>query len=300
VLSPRQIEPERAQFINTPLNLAICRNHRESTGLAGLSLGPWIESISLAVQTGSTYSQGFPITPPERCNNVGQRYFGPVVLVTDPLCYSATDMFSASFQDHEIGNVIGVGGATGAGGANVWTHGLLNQLMAPDNSPDPGASPYQPLPHGAEIRVAARRTTRVGRKQGDILEDLGVTPDIYYRMTRRDILETNQDLIDLAIGDLATKRQHPLDIEFQPRERRAPTIVVHATNIGRIDSRLDIPAGETTESRWFASQAVRRGRVELDPETVLDRATRGEIGVQISGYDGETLVARRRATFQLG
>ena len=111
-------------------------------------------------------------------------------------------MFAAGFQDHEIGPVIGVGGATGAGGANVWTHGLLSRLMVPDNT-DPGPSPYVPLPRGSDMRVAARRTTRVGNRQGDILEDLGVKPDIPYRMTRRDVLQGNRDLIDAAIAELA-------------------------------------------------------------------------------------------------
>ena len=201
VLTNQPIDPERAQFATTPLNLAICRNHAASTKLVGLELAPWIDSMSEAVQTGSSYSRGFAITPVERCNRIGRRYPGPTVLITDPLCYSATDMFSAGFQDHQIGTVIGVGGATGAGGANVWTHGLLSVLMQPDNI-DPGPSPYKPLPRGTDMRVAARRTTRVGNRQGDILEDLGVKPDVRYLMTRRDILEGNLDLIDAAIAQL--------------------------------------------------------------------------------------------------
>jgi C-terminal processing protease CtpA/Prc len=300
ILSPRTIEPERAQFITTPLNLAICRNHRVSKELTGLELGPWIDSISAAVQTGSTYSQGFAITPEDQCNVVGQRYFGPTVLITDPLCYSATDMFSAGFQDHQIGPIIGVGGATGAGGANVWTHGLLSQLMMPDNLTDPGASPYRPLPRGADMRVAARRTTRVGIKQGDILEDLGVRPDIRHNSSRRDLLEGNWDLIDRAIGELAKRKPHPTTISIEPRPGRSPLVVVHAMNVARIDARLEIPNGGGVEQRWFASRHVHHGRVELDPEEIVDRGTRGSIGLLISGYDGVTLVARRRGTLELG
>ena len=73
--------------------------------------------------------------------------------------------------------------------------------MVPDNI-DPGESPYKPLPRGSDMRVAARRTTRVGDRQGDILEDLGVKPDVVYRMTRRDVMEGNLDLIDAAIAEL--------------------------------------------------------------------------------------------------
>jgi cytosine/adenosine deaminase-related metal-dependent hydrolase len=300
VLSPRIIEPERAQFITSPLNLAICRNHAVSQELSGLVLGPWVDSMSSAFQTGSAFSHGFPITPEDQANTVGQRYFGPTVLITDPLCYSATDMFAAGFQDHEIGTIIGAGGATGAGGANVWSHGLLTQLMLPDNVANPAASPYRPLPRGSDMRVAARRTTRVGIKQGDILEDLGVKPDIRYRMTRRDILEGNRDLIDTAIVELAKHKPHPTRISIEPRVGRSPLVVVHATNVTRIDARLDIPTASGTESRWFASRRVQRGRVEFDPETILDGGTSGSVGIEVVGYDGQTLVARLRETLALG
>lgn len=299
ILSPRTIEPERAQFSTTPLNLAICRNHAASTQLAGLELAPWIDSIGEAVETGAAYSRGFPITPGDQCNAIGQRYFGPTVLVTDPLCYSATDMFAAGFQDHQIGPIIGVGGATGAGGANVWTHGLLSRLMAPDNI-DPGPSPYRPLPRGSDMRVAARRTTRVGTRQGDVLEDLGVKPDIRYHMTRRDILEGNRDLIDLAIGELAARESHPTRISVQPRPGRLPLVVVHATRVTRIDARLDIPTDDASEQRWFSSRAVRRGRVELDPEEILDRGTKGPVRLEVNGRSGDRLVVRVQRTIDLG
>jgi len=125
VLTPRPIEPERAQFINSSVNLQICRNHKQSTRFPSLELGDWIDSIKQSIETGATYSLGYPITDPHKCNNIGQRYFGPVVLIVDPLCYSATDIFAAGFKDHDIGPVVGVGENTGAGGANVWSHGLL-------------------------------------------------------------------------------------------------------------------------------------------------------------------------------
>ncbi len=300
VLSPRTIEPERAQFITTPLNLAICRNHRVSTGLAGLALEPWIESMRAAVETGATFSQGFPITPPDRCNAIGQRYFGPAVLITDPLCYSATDMFAAGFQDHQIGPVIGAGGRTGAGGANVWTHGLLSQLVAPDNVADPGPSPYKRLPRGSDMRVAVRRMVRVGINQGDILEDIGVEPDVPYAMTRRDVLEGNQDLIDTAIAELRKKKPHPTSVATEPRRGRSPLVVVRATNVTRIEARLDIPTLDGAETRWFASSAVQDGRVELDPDEILDPGSRGSIGLLVNGYDGDDLVSRWRGTLELG
>jgi imidazolonepropionase-like amidohydrolase len=297
LLSPRTIEPERAQFITTPLNVTICRNHAESKELAGLVLSPWVESMTGAVETGATFSHGFPITPASDANALGQCYFGPTVLITDPLCYSATDMFAAGFQDHRIGTVIGVGGATGAGGANVWTHGLLSQLVMPDNLADPGPSPYRPLPRGSDMRVAARRTVRVGPRQGDILEDLGVKPDIRYQMSRRDILDGNQDLIDTAIAELERGTSHPLSVVLRPRPGRLPLVVVDGSNITRIESAVVIATAAGDDGRSFASQLLGGSPIELDPEQVAGPGDKA-LFVDVAGYNGDQLVARRRTPIE--
>jgi hypothetical protein len=189
VLTPRPVEPERAQFINTPLNRQICRLNAGGE----LQLGAWEASIAQAVETGAQYSLGFPITDPESCNRVGQQYQGPVVLVTDALCYSTTDIFVAGFADHGVGKIIGTSPNTGAGGANVWTHELLTQVTATWRE-----TPYRPLPAGANMRVAMRRTLRAGALAGTPVEDLGVRPDHLHRMTARDLLADNADLMDFA------------------------------------------------------------------------------------------------------
>ena len=117
--------------------------------------------------------------------------------MTDALCYSATDLFAAGFQDHKIGPVLGIDGNTGAGGANVWEHGLLQQILA--------GTKYQmkTLPSGSNMRVSIRRNVRVGEYAGTPIEDLGITPDIKYNMSRRDLLEGNDDLIKKASEMLA-------------------------------------------------------------------------------------------------
>jgi len=63
----------------------------------------WRPSIEQSVETGAAFSQGFPLLPEDAYNDIGQKYQGPVVLVTDALCYSTTDIFAAGFQDHHIG-----------------------------------------------------------------------------------------------------------------------------------------------------------------------------------------------------
>src|SRR5204862_6509494 len=142
---------------NTPLNLAICRHNGTDSGWEDMTA--WVESLQQALQTGATYSAGFPISSRQDCNAIGQKYYGPVVLVTDALCYSTTDIFSAGFQDHEIGPVIGTSANTGAGGANVWEYDAHLMALLPEQFPQ--------LPRRASMRVAVRRTTRVGKRAGD-------------------------------------------------------------------------------------------------------------------------------------
>lgn len=209
VLTAQRIEPQKAEFINTPLNLQLCRKWRESSSrFPNFSLGDWVDSIAQSVETGAMYSLGFPITPADAVNDIGQQYGGPKVLITDALCYSATDMFAAAFQDHGIGKVLGVDQNTGAGGANVWSHRLLLELMR--STPGGAAAPYAPLPHGADLRVAIRRMLRVGPKAGTLIEDLGVSPDRVHSMTRNDVLQGNVDLIAEAARMLAEMHEHSI------------------------------------------------------------------------------------------
>jgi hypothetical protein len=207
-LTPRRISPEPVQFIATPLNLRIVAKHQDNP--SGIDLGPWFKSLDQATETGATFSHAVPITPEDGANAVGQVYQGPVVLVTDARCYSATDIFAAGFQDHAIGPVLGADDNTGAGGANVWTHGLLKQLLDLP-TPDPN-SPYKSLPRQANMRVSIRRTLRVGAQSGTPLEDLGVVPNVRHRMTRDDLLAGNKDLLDRAGALLAGMPVRRLDI----------------------------------------------------------------------------------------
>jgi C-terminal processing protease CtpA/Prc len=177
---------------------------RVTVGAGGLAQSqmftPWLESINLGVQTAEVFSQGFPLSPTDSVNAVGRKYFGPVVLLTDAACYSTTDFFCAGFQDHQIGIVIGCDGTTGAGGANVWTLELLRQVW-----PDPvlANNPFKVLPRGMSMRVALRRSVRVKNKAGIPVEDLGTSADIPHRRTKRDMLENEADLYDLAGKTLA-------------------------------------------------------------------------------------------------
>ena len=182
LLTPRAIDPARFSFLNSARTQALTTRHA--------FIRPWRNSIARWVETGAEYSQGFPLLPLSRYNDIGQKYQGPVVLITDALCYSTTDIFAAGFQDHNIGVVLGVDETTGAGGANVWEYSLIAELLKDRQH-------FRPrLPGSASLGFAVRRVTRVGQNSGVLLEDLGVKVDQIHKMTRRDLLHRNVNLID--------------------------------------------------------------------------------------------------------
>lgn len=183
VLSKQPVRAARSQFVASPLVLDICRTRPE--------LSPWVDSLRQAAIIGATHSRGFPITPQAVLDKNKTRYPGPVVLIVDGICYSATDIFTAGFIDHEVGAVLGASGNTGAGGGNVLTHKDLLKLAGPDTA-------LEKLPGGVNFRVAVRRTLRVHAHEGEILEDLGVELTDRHHMTRRDVFEGNVDLIQRA------------------------------------------------------------------------------------------------------
>jgi hypothetical protein len=230
LFTPRRIEPENLHFISTALTL-------EAASKPGFE--PWLESIAEAIETGSAFSDGLPLAAgyPEMCNAIGQQYHGPVALITDALCYSTTDIFAAGFQDHEIGPVIGTSGNTGAGGANVWDYALLMRVL-PDH--------VKPLPKQASMRVAARRTTRVAKRAGDPLEDLGVVSDHIHRMTRRDLLERNADLIADAAQVLAQLPRRTLAADVAAHDASID-LNLRTTGLDRVDVYVDHRPRETVD-----------------------------------------------------
>ncbi|GHG78694.1 S41 family peptidase [Streptomyces griseocarneus] len=269
-LTPRRITPEPSQFINTPLNLQICRKHQDE-------LGAWMPSMEQAVETGTTFSSAVPITPEEGANAIGQQYFGPVVLITNARCYSATDIFAAGFQDHQIGPVLGTDENTGAGGANVWEHERLVGLLVDDPE-----TPYVRLPKEAGMRVSIRRTLRVGANSGTPVEDLGITPEVLHRMTRRDLLEGNADLFERAGQILKSLTPHPVSITDATTADGSLQLKIKTTNIDRLDVYVD--------QRPRASVDLTDGQTDITiPNAATARSAR------VEGFAGSRLVASKTA-----
>jgi hypothetical protein len=277
LLTPAEITPEPTQFINTALNGRICDRHK--LNVVGIDLSPWVDSIKRSVETGAIYSRGYPITPPDFANDRGQKYHGPVVLITDARCYSATDIFAAGFKDHGIGHILGIDDNTGAGGANVWTHGLLRELLRRPAPADPD-SPYKTLPNGANMRVAIRRTLRVGDQSGTPVEDLGVKPDTQYSMTKIDLLESNKGLIDHAGTLLSGMPARTLDLTTN-LTGSSLTINVTTAGLDRLDTYID---GRPLDSR-DVNDGSRSFAVNAPASAAL---------LELAGYENGDYVAARK------
>jgi hypothetical protein len=285
LFTPRRITPELFEFINSPLSLEICRRAPKN-----YELSKYVESITENLETGAVYSVGLPFDSEEDCNDIGQVYYGPVILITDALCYSTTDMFAAGFQDNEVGKILGTSDNTGAGGANNWQHDDLMKVLKSDPN-----SPFKPLPKSSDLTVALRRSIRVGPHAGRPLEELGITPDERHFMTRRDLLEGNVDLIKHAAEILNEKPIYWLSVE--PCGRKVGTRNVKVTAKSKIPpgnpqaniSHLDIYLND----RFYQTINAKNGSIEREP--IMLKGRKGKIELLVQAFDGtNNLVAAYR------
>jgi len=220
LFTPHRVIPENFEFINSPLNLEICRRAPKNWPFA-----KWANSISDSVLTGATYSSGYPLTPEESCNDIGQVYHGPVLLITDALSYSTTDIFAAGFQDNGVGEILGTSDNTGAGGASFWWY--ENLMHALRHAPD---SPFRPLPKGVNLILAMLRSIRVGPQAGRPLEELGINPNHRHYLTKRDVLKQNNDLFRIAARILKQKPVYSLSVTLSAWKDDSREMVVRAAS----------------------------------------------------------------------
>jgi hypothetical protein len=276
LLTPKTIAPELGQFPCSPATLSLSRAN-------GKWLGFYRESIEQSVHTGAVHSQGKALTPVEFANFWGQHYYGPVVVITDGLCYSATDIFAAGVNDHEIGPVVGVGDNTGAGGANVWNYAEASALLRDGGLRDA----FPPLPADVEMSVGVRRMLRVGAKAGIPLEDIGITVNVRHNMTLNDILNNNEDLLSTAVSEIEKqhvanpKRPELTVVRPDPVQTNNRTLNVSGTNMTHIEIIVD----EEIPQRFTLT-----GTAKTVTITVPD----AEALIKISGYQKSELVATWR------
>jgi len=223
--TPGPIVPTRFSVLATSLTRMLA----ETPGLGRNELAPWRESLEASVRNGELYSRPLPITRPEDCNDIGQLYGGPVLLIADASTYSSGDLFSAGFVDNAIGPFVCVGEATGAGGANVWDYADLRAALA-------GTAEALPLlPDGIGLTLSFRRATRGGPSEGLPIEDVGVA-GMPYAMTRADLLDGNRDLLAHAIALL--RQQTLTRLAFERRDAQR-TLRIDTRGIDRLDAAID-------------------------------------------------------------
>ena len=129
------------------------------------------------------------------------------------------------------------------------------------------------------MRVAIRRTLRVGRRSGDPVEGFGVEPDFRHFMTRNDLMNSNADLIDRAGELLAGLPVRELSVSISSSD--GSEIILDVTTRGM--SRIDVYA----DGRPIGSVDVGDGQTEL--------TVPGDAGtLRLEGFEGGDLVAARR------
>jgi hypothetical protein len=269
LFTPNRIEPTRFSALATPFTRLIA-----GIGDLAVELAPWKQSLEGAVRNGELYAQTLPITDPDACNAIGQQYGGPVVLIADSTTYSSGDLFSAGFVDNGIGPFICVGGATGAGGANVWNYSDLRTALAGS----PAALPL--LPDGIDLSFAFRRATRARASEGLPIEDVGVT-GTPYTMTRSDLLDGNRDLLARAVAVL---RSLPFSRLAATPVTATRTLTIRTAGLDRVDASADghplssqpVTAGGTVSVIWPAGTRI----------------------IELTGFSGADVRQRRRVTLR--
>ncbi|OUL99779.1 S41 family peptidase [Variovorax sp. JS1663] len=265
LFTPNSVSPTRFSLVATPLTRAMA-----SSPFNRMELEPWITSLESAISTGEAYSQALPITDPAWCDDVGQRYGGPVVCVADANTYSSGDLFCAGFVDNEIGALVCVGQATGAGGANVWTSQDLADALEGTEFELPR------LPKGVNFTMAFRRAVRARDSAGVPIEDIGVA-GIPYAMTRRDVLDGNADLIGYCAQLLTGAPRSSLRVELTRSE-----VSVTSTGLDEMETYVDgRPAA--------AARAITDGNV------LFPRPGKGTT-LEIVGRKSGAVVQRRRVS----
>jgi hypothetical protein len=268
LISPSEIEPLSFQFLASPFTRDITSKPANAA-----VFGKWAESVDLAVRTGALFSQGHPISNKADINYWGQEYFAGLVLLTSATSYSAADFFSASFQDHEIGQIIGVDDTTGGGGANVWFYREHLLKFLPDDEATVDSIEW---PQSINLQFAARLVQRNRKNQGVPIEEIGVrTPkDSRYQMTRRDLLESDVELLRYATNTLASRPHYDLDVFIEIDKNGKSIIRVSSLHIAWLDMLIN---GRLLESLDVTIKGVGRGEDvifrlpdDIEQDTVIE------------------------------
>ena len=126
------------------------------------------------------------------------------------------------------------------------------------------------------MSVAMRRSLRVGPAAGNPLEDLGVVPDVPYRMTRADVLEGNVDLLARAGELLAKMPVHKLVVTTTRPGKETLEVALEVTNVDRVDIFVDARPRASVDMRDATASVTVTG--EAKPKRLrVDAFNAGEL-----------------------
>jgi hypothetical protein len=250
-LTPRAIAPLAFRFIASDTT-------RRLVQLPGGAYREYAPSVLTALETGGRFSAGRPLTSTERANQLGQQYFGPVVLLTNALTYSAADMFAAGFEDNGLGEILSLDETTGAGGANCW---FYQQYLGPVLG-----GPV--LPREMNMQFAVRQCARVGLDTvGVPLEEIGVRAREGHRyvLTRLDVLAKRPwNLLLEAASRLSRQPSCDLETRVSSGGPASRMLTVRTSGIDRLDCYVNgrPSANDVGDGEWPIP--LPDGRVDLE------------------------------------
>jgi hypothetical protein len=266
LFTPNEVSPARFSMMATELTRTMAAANQNQQ-----LFGQWRRSLESAVASGELYSRSVPLTPPTRCNDIGQRYPGPVLAVVDANTYSAGDLFAAGFVDNRIGTLVSVDEATEAGGANVWYPQHVHRALAGTTAA------IAQLPKGIGYTISFRRATRIGDAAGTGIEDVGILGHVRRPLTKNDLTNSNENLLAFCGRLLVSEEFTDLAVAAS-----ANSVQIATTNLDRVDVFAD---GFPSESHLISN---RRGN-----STLVHQLTSPWSEIEIIGYVGAIRRQRR-------
>jgi hypothetical protein len=99
-----QVKPTSVRAVNTVYNKRIFES-----GSPDFENTPWATIFKTTPPNSKWTAPNIMISNETQINENGRAYFKPVAVLTNALCYSACELFTASIQDWKIGKVYGEG-----------------------------------------------------------------------------------------------------------------------------------------------------------------------------------------------
>jgi C-terminal processing protease CtpA/Prc len=189
LFSPTAVEAQTESVRATPTMLAFAKLAQKS---GDEYWGAYATPVETAIAGKEYFSPALPINTFETLNHIGRKYFKPVIVLTNPSCYSYCDYFTTAMQDHHAAELWGENGwQTGAGGAYVLDYDFFAALFK-EYSP----AIFPTLPRSSSMRIATTDGYRTGQNKGRRIEDEGARVDRVHETTMDDLLNNDRVLFD--------------------------------------------------------------------------------------------------------